>query len=400
MRKRSISHEKGRGNLAHNNRDFFSNNIHKDRTKDNVIIKQQTLKDAYNECFGEAVTEYNAKQKRSDRRIDDYFQHLFSVSADSTTARNVLQSRARGQGICTKSFYEDLIQVGDMNDTGITSNPQAAELAKRALLVYINGDARLGIKSYMERNPHFHVFNAVIHTDEATPHLHIDYIPVATGYKTGLAVRNGYNKALEQMGYSGSECFRDWRDKERDVFRNICRRLGLNPKDKEEEEKARGTLTPDQYRKKMKEANDMADKIINNATEKTEEIIQSAKQKAREEAKKIISDADKTAKEIVASAEHKAKEIMAGAVEERDRKIANDTPKYSKRNGKAEANQTLEKEYLAAREKYEKLTEQTKKYAALWEDHIAKTRNPNDIFNNGDDEPFELEIARNKKQSV
>ena len=396
---RSISHEKGRGSLAHNNRDFSSTNVHKDRIKNNVIIKQQSLRAAYDECFGEAVTEYNAKQKRNDRKISDYFEHLFGVSATTTTAKNVLMSKARGKGICTKSYYEDVVQIGDMNDTGNESNPQAAELAKRALLTYINGDKRLNIKSYAARNPNFHVFNAILHMDEATPHLHIDYIPVATGYKGGLSVRNAYNKALAQMGYTGKDCFKNWRDNERDVFRNICRRLGLDPKEKAEEEQSRGTLTPKQYREKIKEADNMAEKIINNA--------EAMELEARKKARKILSEAEEKANKIIANAEDRVKKIIAEAVGERDR-IAeetkeNDTPKYSKRNGKEEANHKLEEEYnkmVAEREKYEKMSKQTKIYAQLWLNHIAKTRNPDDIYNNiGDDEPLEEieRIERNKK---
>jgi hypothetical protein len=74
-----------------------------------------------------------------------------------------------------KSFYEDLVQVGTKDDCGCgTPN---GDIAVKCLTEYMNG--------FYERNPNFHVFNAVLHVDEATPHLHINYIPVGH-YKRGL----------------------------------------------------------------------------------------------------------------------------------------------------------------------------------------------------------------------
>lgn len=69
-------------------------------------------------------------------------------------------------------YYENVIQIGDMYDTGVKSNPQAVEKAKQALIEYFNG--------YAERNPQFYVFDVVIHMDESTPQLHLCYIPWAT----------------------------------------------------------------------------------------------------------------------------------------------------------------------------------------------------------------------------
>lgn len=57
-------------------------------------------------------------------------------------------------------------------------------------------------KTFQERNSNLYLFNCVMHLDEATPHLHIDYIPVANGYKTGMKTRNSLTKALQQMGFA------------------------------------------------------------------------------------------------------------------------------------------------------------------------------------------------------
>lgn len=293
---RSVCQQKGKGNLRHNNRIFTSNNVNVDRTKDNIVLKQQTLQDAYNECFGQATAEYNAKQKRKGRRITDYYQSLFGVSADSAEANSVLQSKEK-----TKSFYEDIVQIGDMHDTGCVSNPQAAEKAKQALIEYANG--------FAERNPRFHVFNAVIHMDEATPHLHIDYIPVASGYSRGLTVQNGYNRALEQMGFTGDYGFKRWREKERDVFCEICKSYGLDPKPKELEESRDYTYTPDEYRRLMRKA----EKTLQKANEKASEI--NKKQSELNERIRTYNAKSKALKERTEAVEDKEKQVQQKALE-------------------------------------------------------------------------------------
>lgn len=287
---RSVCQQKGKGVLCHNKREYISPNVDKNRMKDNVILKQESLQTAYNKCFGAATKAYNEKQKRKDRQIDDYFKHLFGVSADSAEANSVLQSKDK-----TKSFYEDIVQIGDMNDTGIKNNPKEARLAKLALMEYAKG--------FQDRNPYFYVFHSVIHMDEATPHLHLDYVPWADDYKRGLEVQNGYTKALERMGYVDKwetnekgektkfiSAFSQWREKERDVFREICKRYGLDPKPKELEESRHKTYTPGEYRELMSEAEESKDKA-----EQDKREAERIKQKAEQEAEQIVRTARKKA---------------------------------------------------------------------------------------------------------
>ena len=73
---KTISFVKGKGSLAHNNRDFIADNVDKDRIDWNVTYIRQSLKEAYDECFGDAIKEYNAKQKRKDRLKDDYITEI------------------------------------------------------------------------------------------------------------------------------------------------------------------------------------------------------------------------------------------------------------------------------------------------------------------------------------
>ena len=159
MSTKTISMCQGKGSLSHNNREFTAKNIDPFRTADNITFVQQDLGETYHQLFDEAVERYNARQKRSDRKISDYFQHLFS--------REPCKSVITGTNK-QKSFYEDLVQIGTKDDTGV-GTPDA-EIAKECLREYM--------EDFQERNPNFYVFNAVMHLDEATPHLHIDYIPL------------------------------------------------------------------------------------------------------------------------------------------------------------------------------------------------------------------------------
>ncbi len=208
MKEKRISHVVGKGSLTHNNRCFFAKNVDTSRTPQNVEIVRIPLAKAYDDLFSEAVERYNDKQTRKCRRIEtDYFFHLFNHKVcDYTLVANNKQ----------KSFYEDLVQVGDIHDTGC-GTPDA-EIAKQCLIEYA--------EHYIKNNPNFYVFNAVIHMDEATPHMHINYIPVGH-YSKGLDTRNAMAKALEEMGYTGVNAATKWREHERAVFTEICKSHGL-----------------------------------------------------------------------------------------------------------------------------------------------------------------------------
>lgn len=219
---RRISFSRGKGKLRHNNRDMISSNVDKDRIKDNVIIKQQSLGEAYEEIFGEARNAYNAKQKRKDRQIDNYFEKLFGKEPTDTILTNSNKQQ---------SFYEYVVGIGDMFDTGLVdkilkdgtevkANRKTAKIATECLTEYANG--------FQKRNPNFCVFNAVIHLDESTPHLHLDTIPFADSYKKGMTRQQGIAKALEAMGYGkGEDAIKRFTEAERNVLKEICEAHGI-----------------------------------------------------------------------------------------------------------------------------------------------------------------------------
>ena len=171
----SISIELGKGVLDHNNRKFIAENVDRERTKNNVEFKNIPLKNAYHTLFDDALQRYNDMQKRADRKIDNYLEHIQKSKQE-------------------KPFYEIIVQVGNHNDMGVGSHNES--LAKAILEDYM--------RSLESRNPNLFVFNATLHMDEATPHLHIDFIPFTTESKRGLDTRVSMKQALERQGFRGS----------------------------------------------------------------------------------------------------------------------------------------------------------------------------------------------------
>lgn len=202
----SVTFNKGKGSLAHNNRDFVSPNVDPERIKDDIVYKQQPLEEAYEECFGAAIEEYDKKQKRADRKIGGVAGYM---------------NRIKNSGNGEKLFYENVVMIGSMYTCNVkTAN---GEIAKKILDEYM--------REFQVRNPNLYVFNAVLHLDEETPHLHIDYIPVAEGYKNGMQKRNSLDKALKQQGVAGkANRFENstvaWEQQERKVLAAAVEREG------------------------------------------------------------------------------------------------------------------------------------------------------------------------------
>lgn len=230
-----ISMPQGKGSQLHNRRDYekigreIPDNINTLMTHENVIIVDKDIKVAYREIFGEYLQEYNSKQKRSDRKIDDYYEHI-------------LKSK-NGE----KPFYEDVLQWGRMED--FKAEPRLKEKAKECLVEYA--------RTFEARNPNLKLIGAYVHMDEASPHLHLDYIPVAKGYKTGLQVRNSLDKAMKQMGYTPVKESRQnnatklWKENERAYFAELCQSKGL--KVEAERNLGRKQFTVSEYKDAQKE---------------------------------------------------------------------------------------------------------------------------------------------------
>ena len=224
-----VSMPQGKGSQMHNRREYEKygkptpDNIDVSKSHENITLVDKDIKEAYREIFGEALDKYNAKQKRADRKIEDYCDHI--------------KKSKNGE----KLFYEDVVQWGSKDDF---QNPQTRERAKEALVKYVEG--------FEERNPNLKLIGAYIHMDEASPHLHLDYVPVANGYSRGLETRNSLDKAMKQMGFQPENESRKnnatklWKESERAVFGEICCGLGLEVEP--ERKSDRKSLTVEEYK--------------------------------------------------------------------------------------------------------------------------------------------------------
>lgn len=171
----SISIELGKGALKHNSRIFNTSNTNPERSHLNKEYINDDIKNVYHELFDEAVERYNSKQTRNDRKVKNYYEKICNGKQE-------------------KPFHEIVVQIGNKNDFGI--GKQTTGLAEKALDNYVS--------TFQKRNPYLRVFSAHMHLDEATPHLHIDFVPFTTGSKRGLDTRVSLKQALANQGFVGN----------------------------------------------------------------------------------------------------------------------------------------------------------------------------------------------------
>ena len=172
--KRTISFMTGKGSVNHNSRKFHAKNTDPERSCLNVEYCNENVKDVYHELFDEALAWYNEKQTRSDRRIDDYYEKIRSGKQE-------------------KPFHEIILQIGDKDNMG--AKTENGQLAAKVLDKYL--------RDLQRRNPTLRVFSAYLHMDEATPHLHIDFVPYTTGSRRGIDTRVSLKQALSALGFKG-----------------------------------------------------------------------------------------------------------------------------------------------------------------------------------------------------
>ena len=172
--KRTISFMTGKGSVNHNSRKFHAKNTDPERSYLNVEYCNENLKDVYHELFDEALARYNEKLTRGNRRIDDYYEKIRSSKQE-------------------KPFHEIILQIGDKDNMG--AKTENGQLAAKVLDKYM--------QDFQRRNPTLKVFSAYLHMDEATPHLHIDFVPYTTGSKRGLDTRVSLKQALSTLGFKG-----------------------------------------------------------------------------------------------------------------------------------------------------------------------------------------------------
>lgn len=194
MEEHTLSITIGSGDIRHNNRLFKPSNVDHSRTPDNITLVKENIQDAYHRLFDDSVTKYNESQKRNDRKIKNYFDKIYRSKKE-------------------KPFYEFIVQVGNQND-------QPDQKKCKKILEEFN---QMLQKDY----PNMKIFNSVIHVDESTPHLHLDFIPIGEGYKKGLEKRVSMQKALQNLGFSN---YADFRNELMQKFEEIAKKHEIERK--------------------------------------------------------------------------------------------------------------------------------------------------------------------------
>lgn len=200
--RRTISGMIGAGSLAHNRRDFVAENVDPDRVHLNICYQNENLKEVYKELFDDSVERYNVG-KRKDRQITNYYEKI-------------------RQGKQEKLFHEVIFQIGNREDMAVGTTE--GDLAVKVLDEYV--------KNFQQRNPTLHVFSCYLHQDEATPHLHIDFVPYVTGWKgKGMDTRVSLKQALKSLGFQGGNKhdteLNQWINHEKELLAEIARQYGI-----------------------------------------------------------------------------------------------------------------------------------------------------------------------------
>ena len=192
----------GKGSLNHNSREFYASNVDPNRSHLNIEFCREDIRNVYHELFDDAQERFNAKQTRNDRRIEDYYEKICSSKQE-------------------KPFHEIVLQIGNKDDTGI--HTELAETAKQCLIEYAN--------RFQARNPTLRVFWSHLHMDEATPHVHIDFVPYITGSKRSMNTRVSLKQALAQLGFKGGTRsateWNQWAQSEKQVLAEIMQEHGI-----------------------------------------------------------------------------------------------------------------------------------------------------------------------------
>lgn len=287
---RTISAMIGKGSVNHNTRTFTAKNVDKNRSADNVEFCQEDIKQVYHKLFDEALERYNAKQKRKDRMIDNYYEKI-------------------RRGNQEKLFHEVIFQIGNKDDMNAKS--EDGLLAKRILTEFMD--------EFQVRNPYLYVFSAHLHMDEETPHLHIDFVPYITGSKRGLDTRVSLKSALAEEGFTGGTRgateLNQWIASEKQELATVMERYGVEWMQKGTHEKHLSVLEFEKKERAREVAElDSQKREISSVVAQLGEEVSVKKQELND----IASE-----KQIAEAAVQKAKEESVEAQQENETLLAN-----------------------------------------------------------------------------
>ena len=312
--KRTISFMTGKGSINHNSRKFHAKNTDPERSYLNVEYCNENVKDVYHELFDEALARYNEKQTRSDRRIEDYYEKIRSGKQE-------------------KPFHEIILQIGDKDNMG--AKTENGQLAAKVLDKYM--------QDFQQRNPTLRVFSAYLHMDEASPHLHIDFVPYTTGSKRGLDTRVSLKQALAALGFKGGTRreteLNQWVAYEKEQLAAVMLEHGIEWEKKGTHEKHLSVLDFEK-KERAKEVAEL-EQSISDGKERLSDI-QIQQRKAEQETEQIRQEGEAIRQEVSELSEisNLLKEQAATLAEDKE-KLLSDNEKLEKQQKKLQ--QEIEK---------------------------------------------------------
>ncbi|NBH15536.1 recombinase [Lachnospiraceae bacterium] len=251
----------GKGSVNHNTRAFTAKNVDKERSRDNVEFCHSDIKEAYHQLFDGALERYNARQKRNDRKIENYYEKI-------------------RQGKQEKLFHEVIFQIGNKDD--MNARNVEGQIAKDILIDFM--------ADFQERNPNLHVFSAHLHMDEETPHLHIDFIPFIRNSRRGLDTRVSLKGALAEQGFQGGTRgateWSQWIEAEKQELSKVMGRYGIQWKklgthkkhlsvlEFQKQERAKEVAELDKQIEKSETALSSVKEVVDSRLERAENLIQ------------------------------------------------------------------------------------------------------------------------------
>lgn len=312
--KRTISFMTGKGSVNHNSRKFHAKNTDPERSCLNVEYCNENVKDVYHELFDEALVRYNEKQTRNDRRVDDYYEKIRSGKQE-------------------KPFHEIILQIGDKDNMG--AKTENGQLAAKVLDKYM--------QYFQQRNPTLRVFSAYLHMDEASPHLHIDFVPYTTGSKRGLDTRVSLKQALAALGFKGGTRreteLNQWVAYEKEQLAAVMLEHGIEWEKKGTHEKHLSVLDFEK-KERAKEVEEL-EQSISDRKERLSDI-QIQQRKAEQETEQIRQEGETIRQEVseLSETSNLLKEQAATLAEDKE-KLLSDNEKLEKQQKKLQ--QEIEK---------------------------------------------------------
>lgn len=316
---RTISGMMGKGSVNHNTRAFSAKNVDRERSRNNVEFCHTDIKKVYHELFDDALERYNAKQKRSDRKIDSYYE-------------KIRQSKQE------KLYHEVIFQIGNKDDMNAKS--EEGQIAKEILIDFM--------EDFQKRNPNLYVFSAHLHMDEETPHIHIDFVPFIRGSKRGLNTRVSLKGALSEQGFKGGTRgateWNQWMEAEKQELSKVMERYGVQWKqlgthnkhlsvlDFEKQERAKEVAELDKRIEKSETTLCEVQQLVDSRLDKAEELagisaqLQKQNDKLQSENEDLQDEKEKLQsgnRELEKQQEKLQKELeaMAGSKEKLERNV-------------------------------------------------------------------------------